>query len=557
MTKSDKPALTTQLNEGFEPGLRLLDDIPGLLWRSGPDGRRDYFNPFWLAFTGRSLEAETGEGWLEGVHPQDVDRLRLSLPGAAEQAGPAPFEVEYRLLNSRGEYRWMRDRGRPFSSPSGDFAGYLGIASDVTEQKQSVQTLKESQALFEGLFKNIPDGVIMVDRRGHILLANRKVGEMFGFALSEIEGQPVEILMPEASREVHARHVHSYMAEPRVRPMGAHLSLAGRRKDGKEFPVDITLGPLQIGGQLYVLATIRDITDRRLAENELRRYQDHLEELVHERTRELEQRTADLQREIAERGRAEEQVRQDEKALELYAARLKRSNRDLQDFASIVSHDLQEPLRKIQAFGERLEGRHAAQLDEEGLNYIARMRDAARRMSNMLEDLLAYSRVSTKGQPYTSVDLAEVIQDVVSDLEIRLEESGGSVRVDQLPVIEADHMQMHQLFQNLIGNALKFHKPDVPPQIEVTARPAPESPSGAGQVLLRVQDNGIGFEERFLEKLFQPFQRLHTRQQYPGSGMGLAICRKIVERHGGSITAESRLGEGTVFLITLPVRQPE
>lgn len=553
--KSEKPAPTIH-----SPGVRaddrdLLDSLPGLLWHAAPDGRRDYFNAGWLAFTGRNLEQELEGGWLEGIHPEDAERAAQAQISAAQSR--QPFEIEYRLMHHSGGYRWMKESGKAFRDPSGKYAGLLGIVTDVTELIRTGQTLRESQALFEGLFKSSPDGVLVVDDHGRIILANRQTRSMFGFSQEEIENQPVEILLPLGDREVHAGHVSNYMAAPRTRPMGAHLSLAGRRKDGSHFPVDITLGPLQIGERLLVLATIRDITERKQSENELRLYRDHLEELVQERTRELESRTADLQREITERRRVEEQVRQDEKALELYAERLKRSNRDLQDFASIISHDLQEPLRKVQAFGERLELRHASQLDEEALGYLRRMRNAAERMSNMLEDLLTYSRVNTKGLPYTGVDMGDVVQDVISDLEIRLEETGGQVVVEELPVIEADPLQMHQLFQNLIGNALKFHRPETPPVIRISASLVEGVNAEPPQTQIRVADNGIGFEERYLEKLFNPFQRLHTRGQYPGSGMGLAICRKIAERHGGTITAQSHPGEGTTFLIQLPLRQVE
>jgi PAS domain S-box-containing protein len=246
-----------------------------------------------------------------------------------------------------------------------------------------------------------------------------------------------------------------------------------------------------------------------------------------------------------------------EAALRVYAVQLERSNRELQDFAYIASHDLQEPLRKIQAFGERLDVKFAEQLGDEGTNYVERMRSSAARMQILINDLLSYSRVTTKANPFVPVDLNQVAEDVLSDLGERVKETGGQVELGDLPRIEADQVQMQQLLQNLIANALKFHRPGSPPHIRVSGR-IPPGPMRRRRVAeLRVEDNGIGFDEKYLQRIFQPFQRLHGRGQYEGSGIGLAICRKIVERHGGTITARSAPGEGTTFIVELPLYQHE
>lgn len=245
-----------------------------------------------------------------------------------------------------------------------------------------------------------------------------------------------------------------------------------------------------------------------------------------------------------------------EAALSNYAVQLERSNRELQDFAYIASHDLQEPLRKIQAFGERMEVKHGALLTEEGKDYLRRMRNSAARMQALINDLLSYSRVTSKAQPFVEVDLNEAAREVVSDLHERILKTGGQVKVNPLPKIEADPMQMRQLLQNLIGNALKFHKPDVPPQVTLSASiRQQDNSSNRSLVEISVEDNGIGFDEKYLERIFHPFQRLHGRGAYEGSGIGLAICRKIVERHSGSINARSTPGQGSTFLVTLPAIQ--
>ncbi len=237
---------------------------------------------------------------------------------------------------------------------------------------------------------------------------------------------------------------------------------------------------------------------------------------------------------------------------------LERSNRELEQFASVASHDLQEPLRKIQAFGDRLSSKFGDQLTDQGLDYMERILASAARMRTLIDDLLSFSRVATKAQPFVSTDLGMVAREVVADLEGRMEQTGGTVELNGLPTIDADPLQMRQMLQNLIGNGLKFHRTTTPPVVKVRSRRS-SGPNGKGQpdqfCEIIVEDNGIGFEEVYLDRIFELFQRLHGRNEYEGTGMGLAICRKIVERHGGEITAKSKPGQGATFFVTLPVRQ--
>jgi signal transduction histidine kinase len=251
---------------------------------------------------------------------------------------------------------------------------------------------------------------------------------------------------------------------------------------------------------------------------------------------------------------------QAELAMKEYASDLERSNRDLQEFAYIASHDLQEPLRKIQTFGELVQLRYDPVLDERGRDYLQRMRGAANRMQSLINELLTYSRLTSKAGPIGPVDLNEVVKTVLSDLEFQLDQAHTSIQVDSLPTVEADLTQMYQLMQNLIGNALKFHLPDRPPLVRISAQPVnSRAPSGPGKssskyYRIAIEDNGIGFEEKYLDRIFQPFQRLHGRGEYEGTGMGLAICRKIVERHGGLLTAHSQPGKGSTFVIELSAK---
>jgi signal transduction histidine kinase len=227
---------------------------------------------------------------------------------------------------------------------------------------------------------------------------------------------------------------------------------------------------------------------------------------------------------------------------------LTRSNGELEQFASVASHDLQEPLRKVQTFGDQLERRFADDLNDEAKDYLRRMRNASARMSVLIDDLLRFSRVTTHAKPHVPVDLDRIARDVLQDLEARLEESNGTVEIERLPMVEADPTQMRQLLQNLIANALKFHRDGVPPVVRVSPAPSPVP----GLVAFSVADNGIGFEANYEERIFRVFERLHPRDVYAGTGIGLALCRKIVERHGGSIRGDGRPGLGATFTVALP-----
>ena len=245
-------------------------------------------------------------------------------------------------------------------------------------------------------------------------------------------------------------------------------------------------------------------------------------------------------------------VEQRTREIQVYSDELKRSNRELQDFAFVASHDLQEPLRKIRTFGDRLSSRYADKLGEGGIDYIARMQNAAQRMSTLIENLLAFSRVTTRAKEFESVDLNLLLADIMDDLQIAIEEKSARIHhPDQLPTIQADASQIKQLLQNLISNALKFVAEGTSPVIQLSCN---ETES---QIEIRIQDNGIGFEEQYTDRIFTPFQRLHGKDEYAGTGIGLAICRRIVERHGGTLTAVSQPNEGATFIIELPKVPPK
>jgi two-component system sensor kinase FixL len=377
------------------------------------------------------------------------------------------------------------------------------LTSDVTDRRKSQEALRQSEARLRRLVDSNIIGIIYADDQGHITLANDAFLNITGYTRDDFEAGQVNWLnmTPPEYRLVEEKAI----AEANERGACTPYQKEYIRRNGSRVPVLIGYAYFTESVPLYICFVI-DLTPQK---------------------------------------QAEEVVRQ-------YATRLEQSNRELQDFAFVASHDLQEPLRKIQAFGERLNGRSADKLDKDSRDYLERMLNAAGRMRAMINDLLALSRVTTQGHPFQQVNLNEVVGEVISDLETRIERTGGMVEVSDLPTLEADPLQMHQLLQNLVGNGLKFHKKDQQPRVRLYA----DCAKGGRQVMIYIEDHGIGFEEQYMERIFQPFQRLHGINQYEGSGMGLAICRKIVERHSGTITARSNPGEGATFIITLPVHQP-
>ena len=295
-------------------------------------------------------------------------------------------------------------------------------------------------------------------------------------------------------------------------------------------------------------------TQRMIAQVALKEVNETLERRVHERTEELSSANARLQGEVLERAQAQRELR-------AFAHKLEESNKELQSFASVAAHDLQEPLRKVQAFGDRLKSKFADALGDQGQDYLERMQDASGRMATLINDLLSYSQVTTKARPFVAVNLATVTEEVISDLEISIEEMNGRVEVDDLPTINADALQMRQLMQNLIGNGLKYHKEKEAPLVQVSAELVKATVERSGEPVtedmcrITVTDNGIGFDEKYADRIFGIFQRLHNRTEYGGTGVGLAICKKIAERHGGTIDAHSEPDKGSEFVVMLPVEQ--
>lgn len=308
------------------------------------------------------------------------------------------------------------------------------------------------------------------------------------------------------------------------------------------------IGAILAGGVLSLVLLLtaffflkNEIIRRIKVEEELRRHQEGLEALIEERTRDLAAANSHLKEEITMRERAEGDLR---KLMEDLA----RSNKELDQFASIASHDLQSPLRTVAGFVELLGERYKGKLDEKADEYIARAVNGAKRMSVLIHDLYVYSRIGTQGKQLSRVSMGTLFEGAIDNLKEIIDENEAVITCDQLPDVEGDDTQLVQLFQNLVGNAIKFRKKDAPPSIRISAE------RKQGEWVFGVHDNGIGIEPRFYERVFVIFQRLHASEEYPGTGLGLALCKKIVERHGGRIWIESKPGEGSNFYFTMPAR---
>lgn len=478
----------------------LVAATTSVVWSADASGEFSEPQPSWESYTGQSWDAHKGFGWIEAVHSDDRERVQqIWLRAVTERV---PYESEGRLWRAAsGAYRYFTSRAVPLLQ--GDVVReWIGTVTDIDDKKRAEET-------FRLAVEAAPNGMIMIDSQGKIVLANKEMESLFGYSREELMGRPIEILVPDRARGNHPNFRASFFADPNFRPMGAGRELYGRRKDGRQVAVEIGLNPLSTQDGAFCLASIIDITERKRAEQELRRYTDELQ----------------------------------------------RSNHELAQFAYVASHDLQEPLRAVSGCVQLLQQRYGNKLDERADELINHTVSGAVRMQTLINDLLVYSRVGTRGKPFDITDAQVCVKDALENLQVAIKESGASVVCDDLPTVLADSTQLTQLFQNLIGNSLKF-RGERTPQINVG------SEIKATGCLFYVRDNGIGIEPQYFERIFGVFQRLHGRKNYPGNGIGLAICKKIIERHNGRIWVESEAGKGSTFYFTLPIakqssEQPE
>ncbi len=415
------------------------------------------------------------------------------------------------------------------------YSNELRIAlSDITEQKIA----ELAKAKLASLVNSSTDGIVEIDLNGCILSWNQGASKIYGYSESEILGKSVFKLVPADRKD----EMNGLMENLRKGTGVNNFETVRLNKSGQEIDISLTLSPIKDtqGKIMSASAIIRDISDKKKIEMELVAYRKTLEEQVRERTEELVDANERLKTLISEHEKS------GIKLVNL-VDELKRSNKELEQFAYVASHDLQEPLRMVSSFTQLLERQYKDKLDADADEYINYAVNGAKRMQLLINDLLAFSRVATRGEEFAEVDINEVLEQAIFDLEIAIEENNVIVTNDTMPIICADHSQMVQLFQNLIGNAIKYHS-EKTPRINISAK------EEEGEWVFLVSDNGIGIDPEYHERIFQIFQRLHEIHVYSGTGIGLAICKKIVERHGGCIWVDSEIGEGATFYFSIPKR---
>ena len=386
-------------------------------------------------------------------------------------------------------------------------AFYLFIRHDLAERRHNDEALLASEKKVRAVMDSAPDAIVITNDKGQIQMVNLQANKLFGYSRSEFMDRDLSALV--VGRATSAEGAAEADASSRLagdRAFRDMRSMATRfdgvRKDGTSFPLDLSRSPLNIGSEHLLISAIRDRTEREQAEEAMRKF----------------------------------------------SLDLARSNAELERFAYVASHDLQEPLRMVSSYTQLLAKRYKGKLDSNADEFINYAVDGASRMQKLINDLLALSRVGTQAKPSEPVNTAVTLARVLSDLGPAIEGAGATVVApENMPTVLADATQIGQLFQNLIGNALKF-RGATPPRVDIRVAPADDG----GFWQFAFQDNGIGIEPQYFERIFVIFQRLHNKESYPGTGIGLAICKKIVERLGGQLWVDSKVGEGTTFLFTLP-----
>lgn len=518
--------------------------------------------------------------WYKHIHPEEQDKVVRGIH-AAIASRQSSWSDEYRFRRADESYAYVFDIGYIIYDYTGKPVRMMGGMTDITERKQAEERLqrqnrrsqlfteitlkiRQSLQLEEILQTTVTEiqNILQVDR---VLLyrvwpngTGRTVTEAVQPGWPVILGMPFEEeVFPLEYQELYRQGKVGAIADvekayAQVTPCLLEFLQPWAVKAKLVVPILITEG----WGQQDVKHQNSNSQSPRLWGLLIAHHCSSPRQWTSFEIQLLQQLSEQIGLALAQAQLLERETRQRQE--------LTRSNAELQEFAYVASHDLQEPLRKIQAFGDRLMVKYSEVLTDQGCDYLKRMQSAAERMQALIDDLLTLSRVTTRAQPFVSTNLTQVVQDVLSDLEVRIQQTRGQIEVGELPTLEADPIQMRQLLQNLIGNALKFHRAEEAPMIKIYSqqlldhkwRPAEEiNRAVACQIL--VEDNGIGFDEKYLDRIFNAFQRLHGRSEYEGTGMGLAICRKIVERHHGKITAQSLIGHGSTFIITLPLQQSQ
>ena len=479
------------------------------------------------------------------------------------QRGVAGVEVD---LVIHGEPRSIIVNGTFLGDINHESSGGIVILQDITERRAAERALRDSERHYRSLIENVPDVTWRANQEGDFVFVSPNAQKIYGYSAVEMQGASSirrSWIHPDDADLVRNEFTLFFAcnlpAGPALRRLLRQMPgglLYGeedgvrkydvkyrfQKKDGSWVWLHERASRIdEQDGEWYADGVSSDITDLKIAEAELERHHFRLAELVDERTVELQTANQHLKNEIAVR-------RQTEQALVDLTTRLADSNRELDQFAHVASHDLKEPLMLIMAFSERLLKKYNSKLDGKGQEYLRRISSAAEHMRQLIEGFLALSQITSGARPYEEIDLTDLVHEVLQNLEERIKESNARIEVGELGRLGGDRVQLRQLFQNIIANALKYRRTEGQPQVVLQGELV-----GDDFYEILIQDNGIGFAPQDAERIFRPLERLHSRREYEGTGMGLTTCQKIVARHGGEISAQGVPGQGATFIIRLPV----
>jgi PAS domain S-box-containing protein len=440
---------------------------------------------------GQKVKNIIPEGFAERII---ADGTRSAAEALAQQIGTGIELIGRRKDGSEFPIEIMLS---PLKSPEGILV--TAAIRDISARKAAETHLAQMEARYRGLLEAAPDAMVVVDVAGEIVLLNVRAEKEFGYRRDELIGQKVKNIIPEGFAERIIADGTRSAAEALAQQIGTGIELIGRRKDGSEFPIEIMLSPLESPEGILVTAAIRDISARKESERLIRTVKE-----------------------------------------------LKRSNDELQQFAYVSSHDLQEPLRMVSSYTQLLAKRYKGRLDTDADEFIAYAVDGCRRMQGLIEDLLTYSGAGSNAKILCEVSVEDCLQKALTNLQVAIKQSGAVVIHDVMPAITTDETQLTQVFQNLVGNAIKYHSAE-PPRVHISA-----TRNGANEWIFSVRDNGMGIDPKYFDRIFIIFQRLHGREEFEGTGIGLAICKKILERLGGRIWVESQPEKGAIFYFALP-----
>ena len=500
----------------------ITNASPVTLWMSNAEGYTNYVNQTWLDWTGRPYETNLGLGWLEAIVEEDRPHAKENFLRAFLKR--KVFETDFRIIRKDGEIRWCTATGSPYFNADGSFEGYAGSLVDITERKIAQQELESRNVLISTITNNTFQGIMMMNDRQVCTYMNPAAELITGFKVADVQDKPLHYYIHHTKPDGS----HYPLEEcPIDRALPTKMQTQGEdmfvHKDGHFYSVAFIASPIVENGiPKGTVIEVRDTTEEKKLQEALRVKEAKAKEILEQKVKE---RTADLER----------------------------SNYELLQFASVASHDLKEPLRKISIFSQMLQEKLEGTTDAASERYLNNIIHSSGRMSSLIDDLLSFSRLSQSAIEFTPVDLNRLLQDIVQDLEIPVAEKGATINVGELPVIDGVAIQLGQVFQNLISNSLKFTHPERAPLIEIHCEHVTLDHKEFCKIVY--SDNGIGFKQDYAEKIFEIFQRLHTKDKYEGTGVGLAIVKKIVSLHNGTIRAEGREGEGALFEMLLPIHQ--